>query len=88
MTNQSLRESFGLSQGSGKSISQIIISTIEQELVKSDPNQLDSRRYARYIPTWGIAVISSQIGFGYRITIKALICILFLFSSQTRASAS
>lgn len=52
MTNQSLRERFGLPEGSSNTISQIITATIEQGLGKSDPNAPDSRRYARYIPAW------------------------------------
>lgn len=34
------------------SVSQIITATMEQGLVKSDPNAPESRRYARYIPAW------------------------------------
>lgn len=52
MTNLSLRERFGLSEGSSNTVSQIITQTIEQGLIKSDPNAPDSRRYARYIPAW------------------------------------
>ena len=52
MTNQSLRERFGLSEGSSNAVSTIITATMEQGLVKSDPNAPDSRRYARYIPSW------------------------------------
>ena len=52
MTNQSLRERFGLSEGSSNTVSQIITATMEQGLVKNDPNAPDSRRYARYIPIW------------------------------------
>jgi ATP-dependent DNA helicase RecG len=52
MTNQSMRERFGLSEGSSNTVSQIITATIDQGLIKSDPNAPDSRRYARYIPTW------------------------------------
>lgn len=52
MTNQSLRERFGLPEGSSNTVSQIITATIEQGLVKNDPNAPDSRRYARYIPAW------------------------------------
>ena len=52
MTNQSLRERFGLSERSGNSISQIISSAVEQELIKIDPSAPDSRKYARYIPIW------------------------------------
>ncbi len=52
MTNQSLRERFGLSEGSGNTVSQIIAATSEQGLIKNDPNAPDSKRYARYIPAW------------------------------------
>jgi len=52
MTNQSLRERFGLSENSANTITQIITAAVEQGLVKGDPNASDSRRYARYIPTW------------------------------------
>ena len=52
MTNQSLRERFGLPEGSSNTVSQIITATMEQGLVKGDPNAPDSRRYARYIPAW------------------------------------
>jgi len=52
MTNQSLRERFGVSEGSGNIISQIITSAVEQGLIKNDPNAPDSRRYARYVPIW------------------------------------
>jgi len=52
MTNQSLRDRFGVSEGSSNVISQIITSTIDQGLIKNDPNAPDSRRYARYIPNW------------------------------------
>lgn len=52
MTNQSLRERFGVSEGSGNTISQIITNAVDQGLVKIDPNAPDSRRYARYIPAW------------------------------------
>lgn len=52
MTNQSLRERFGLSESSSNTISQIITATAEQGLIKPDPSAPDSRRYARYIPVW------------------------------------
>jgi len=52
MTNQSLRERFGLPEGSSNTVSQIITATMDQGLVKGDPNAPDSRRYARYIPAW------------------------------------
>lgn len=52
MTNQSLRERFGLSERSGNTISQIISAAVEQGLVKVDPGAPESRKYARYIPKW------------------------------------
>ena len=52
MTNQSLRERFGLSENSANTITQIITAAVEQRLVKGDPIAPDSRRYARFIPTW------------------------------------
>jgi len=54
MTNQSLRERFGLPEGNNSTAtaSQIITATINQRLVKTDPNAPDSRRYTRYIPAW------------------------------------
>jgi predicted HTH transcriptional regulator len=52
MTNQSLRDRFGVSEGSSNKISQVITAAIEQGLIKNDPNAPDSRRYARYIPIW------------------------------------
>ena len=52
MTNQSLRERFGLSEGSGNTVSQIISATADQGLIKNDPNAPESKRYARYIPAW------------------------------------
>jgi ATP-dependent DNA helicase RecG len=52
MTNQSLRERFGLSEGSSNTVSQIISATMEQGLVKLDPGAPTSRKYARYLPFW------------------------------------
>ncbi|MDP3654418.1 MAG: ATP-binding protein [Rhodoferax sp.] len=52
MTNQSLRERFGLSESSSNTVSQVITGTMEQGLIKTDPSAPDSRRYARYIPVW------------------------------------
>lgn len=52
MTNQSLRERFGLSESSANTVSNIIASTVEQGLIKNDPNAPDSKRYAKYIPNW------------------------------------
>lgn len=52
MTNQSLRERFGLSLNSSNAVSQIITAAIDQGLVKLDPSAPASRKYARYIPAW------------------------------------
>lgn len=47
MTNQSLRERFGLSESSTNSVSQIITVAIDSNLIKLDPNAPTSRKYAR-----------------------------------------
>lgn len=52
MTNQSMRERFGLSERSGNTVSQVISAAVEQGLIKNDPTAPDSRKYARYIPAW------------------------------------
>jgi ATP-dependent DNA helicase RecG len=52
MTNQSLRNRFGLSERSGNTVSQIISAAVEQGLIKNDPGAPESRKYARYIPDW------------------------------------
>ena len=52
MTNQSLRERFGLSDSSTNVVSTIIASAIEQNLIKLDPGAPESRKYARYLPIW------------------------------------
>lgn len=52
MTNQTLRERFGISSASSNSVSQTINNCVEQSLIKLDPNAPDSKRYARYIPSW------------------------------------
>ncbi|MDO4794469.1 MAG: ATP-binding protein [Brachymonas sp.] len=52
MTNQSLRDRFGLPASAGNTVSQIITATLEQGLIKSDPVAPSSKRYARYIPAW------------------------------------
>ena len=52
MTNQTLRERFGLAERRSNTISAIITETIKQGLIKKDPNTPDSRRYAKYIPGW------------------------------------
>lgn len=52
MTNQSLRERFGLGEGKQAITSQIIAATIEAGLIKPDESVGESRRYARYLPSW------------------------------------
>lgn len=52
MTNQSLRERFGISSASSNSVSQTINNCVDQNLIQLDPSAPDSKRYARYIPSW------------------------------------
>lgn len=52
MTNESLRKRFGLGEGSSNAASQVIKAAIEQNLVKLDPSAPNSRKFARYLPSW------------------------------------
>ena len=52
MTNESLRNRFGLGEGSSSAASQVIKAAIDQNLVKLDPNAPNSRKFARYLPVW------------------------------------
>lgn len=52
MTNQSLRERFGLTENKNVTVSQIIAATIDSGLIVPDETAGDSRRYARYLPFW------------------------------------
>jgi predicted HTH transcriptional regulator len=52
MTNQSLRERFGLPEGKAAVTSQIIAATIEAGLIKPDETVGGSRKFARYLPFW------------------------------------
>lgn len=52
MTNQSLRNRFGLADGSSNTASQIISAAQEQGLIKLDPSAPTSKKYARYLPSW------------------------------------
>ena len=52
MTNQSLRERFGLTEGQSATASQIINATIEAGLIKPDEAVGGSKKYARYLPNW------------------------------------
>jgi ATP-dependent DNA helicase RecG len=52
MTNQSLRERFGLAESRAAIASQIIAATIEVGIIKPDDAVGTSRKYARYLPSW------------------------------------
>ncbi len=52
MTNQSLRERFGLPESKSAIASQIIAATQEANLIRLDETVGTSRKYARYIPGW------------------------------------
>lgn len=52
MTNQSLRERFGLPESKAATTSQTISATIEAGLIKPDEAVGSSRKYARYLPFW------------------------------------
>ncbi len=52
MTNQSLRERFGLSKSKSATVSQIITATIDEGHIKLDAQTISSTRYNRYIPFW------------------------------------
>lgn len=52
MTNQTLRDRFGVSETKSASISHIITTTLEQGLIKADEAAGSARKFARYIPFW------------------------------------
>lgn len=52
MTNQSLRQRFGLPVSKTAIVSQAIAATVDEKLVKLDEKVGTSRRFARYIPYW------------------------------------
>ena len=52
MTNQSLRERFGLPEGKSAIASQVIAATIEVGMIKPDERVGASRKFARYLPFW------------------------------------
>ena len=52
MTNQSLRERFGLSESKSAIVSQVIAAAAEAGLIKPDERVGTSRRFARYLPFW------------------------------------
>jgi ATP-dependent DNA helicase RecG len=54
MTNQSLRERFGLPDNNSKrtTVSQIITATLEAGQIRLEAQETKSTRYTRYIPSW------------------------------------
>lgn len=52
MSNQSLRERFGLPESKVAITSQVIGATKEAGLIKADDSETNSTRYARYLPFW------------------------------------
>nr|CRH07367.1 Protein of unknown function [Candidatus Magnetococcus massalia] len=52
MSNQSLRERFGLPSSKGATVSLVIAATKEADLIKPDEADTSSTRYARYLPYW------------------------------------
>jgi predicted HTH transcriptional regulator len=52
MTNQSLRERFGLPESKSAVVSQIIAATVDSGRIKPDEAVGSSRRLARYLPFW------------------------------------
>lgn len=52
MTNQTLRERFGIDNHNYSTASRIIKDTIDAKLLKEDDNGNKSRRFASYIPFW------------------------------------
>lgn len=52
MSNQSLRERFGVPESKSATISLVIGAAKEAGLIKSDESETNSTRYARYLPFW------------------------------------
>ena len=52
MSNQSLRERFGLVESKAASVSIVIGAAKEANLIKADESETNSTRYARYLPFW------------------------------------
>lgn len=52
MTNQSLRQRFGLAESKSAIASQAIAATVDARLVKLDEKVGSSKKYARYVPFW------------------------------------
>ena len=54
MTNDSLRNRFGLADSSNTAVSKIIRYTLDAGLIDVDPTAGASRKYARYVPAWSV----------------------------------
>ncbi len=52
MSNQSLRERFGLAESSAATVSLVIGAAKDARLIKADESETNSTRYARYLPFW------------------------------------
>jgi len=52
MSNQSLRQRFGLAEDKAAIASQVIAATKAAELIRADETDSSSTRYARYLPYW------------------------------------
>jgi ATP-dependent DNA helicase RecG len=52
MSNQSLRERFGLPESKAATVSLVIGAAKEGGLIKADESETSSTRYARYLPFW------------------------------------
>jgi len=55
MTNDSLRNRFGLADSSNAAVSKIIRYTLDANLISVDPTAGSSRKYARYVPSWSVS---------------------------------
>lgn len=52
MSNQSLRERFGVLEAKPAAVSKVISAAKEADLIKTDESETNSSRYARYLPYW------------------------------------
>jgi len=53
MSNQSLRERFGLPESKSATVSLVLGAAKDDGLIKLDESDTNSTRYARYLPFWG-----------------------------------
>lgn len=52
MSNQSLRERFGLPESKAATVSLVISAAKDAGVIKADESETSSTRYARYLPFW------------------------------------